>query len=92
MKVSRLSPILMLGASMAMGYFITNLLCRGHSETAASATQTLDAFDDTCSATSPDAITCEMPEEISRADFIRLSGERSASETKYREESALPSQ
>jgi arylsulfatase A-like enzyme len=77
MSVTKLTPILVLCASVALGYFVTSR-ARVDSSEATPAAQIVAAFDDTCSAASPDAVTCEMPEEISRADYFRLiaTGER----------------
>lgn len=73
MNVTKLIPILVLCASVALGYWITSRACLDDSEPTANV-QNVAAFDDTCSAASPDAVTCEMPEEISRADYFRLVG------------------
>jgi hypothetical protein len=72
MKVSKLTPILVLCASVALGYLIASRTVVDYNESKTLATEAAVGFDDTCSAASPDAVTCEMPEEISRADYFRL--------------------
>jgi hypothetical protein len=71
MNVKRFAPLLVLLSSAALGYLITNRACLDYDEPSPPA-QTVAAFDDTCSAASPSAVTCEMPGEISRADYLRL--------------------
>jgi arylsulfatase A-like enzyme len=71
MNVKSFAPILILFTSVALGYFVTSRVCLDYNEPMPG-TQTSISFDDTCSSASPDAVTCEMPEEISRADYFRL--------------------
>jgi hypothetical protein len=71
MHVMGIKPLLVLLASAALGYLITSRASLDDSESSPSA-QTVPAFDDTCSAASPDAVTCEMPSEISRAEYLCL--------------------
>jgi arylsulfatase A-like enzyme len=71
MNVTKLTPMLVLFGSVALGYLITSQAVLDYSKPTATA-QNAGTFDDTCSAASPDATTCEMPEEISRADYFRL--------------------
>jgi hypothetical protein len=71
MNVRKFTPMMVLFSSVALGYLIISRACLDYSEPTSTA-QTAATFDDTCSAASPDAVTCEMPEEISRADYFRM--------------------
>jgi hypothetical protein len=88
MNVKRFTPLIVLVTSVALGYLITNRARLDYNEPSLSA-QTVTAFDDTCSAASPDAVTCEMPGEISRADYFRFVA-ADGSKTKPKLKRAVP--
>ncbi len=71
MELSRLKSVLLLSLAVAVGYFAT----QGFVQTFREPTIATSApvMDDTCSEGSPETATCIMPEEMSRANFLRLS-------------------
>lgn len=69
MELSRLK-VLLLSVAVALGYFATLGIVQIFEEP--TNVTTALAIDDTCSEGSPETATCIMPEEMSRANFLRL--------------------
>jgi Tfp pilus assembly protein PilV len=70
MELSRLKSVLLLSVAVALGYFAS----QGFVQIFENPTNepSVLAIDNTCSEGSPETATCIMPEEMSRANFLRL--------------------
>ena len=71
MQSSRMARLLVLVLGVVFGYFAVGGLSRAVHETIV-APKLATSQDETCSTASPETATCEMPVEMSRADWFRL--------------------
>ena len=92
MSSNRIASLGVLGMGVALGYFAAGGFYRPSEETATSVTLLAPPMDATCSTASPSTAICEMPGEISRADYFRLASTANAAgvERKLRAELPLP--
>lgn len=81
MSSNRIASLGVLAMGVVLGYFAAGGFYQVSQESVTNLELPAHAMDAACSTASPGTATCEMPGEISRADYFRL--EFTANEVKY---------
>ena len=90
MSSNRIASLGVLAMGVALGYFAAGGFYRPSEETATSVELPAPQMDATCSTASPSTAMCEMPGEISRADYFRLASTANAAGVERKLRATLP--